>query len=108
MLWRRILLAVSIGLNAILLYSLIWGDKGAFAYKQLKEQCASLQVKIREYDAMNLALSKEIRLLQSDEKYQEKMIRNRLNFVRDNEILYLFPEESTADSSGAQPHETKN
>lgn len=108
MLWRRILLAVSIGLNAILLYSLIWGDKGAFAYKQLKEHCVTLQKKIHEYDAANLALSKEIRLLQADEKYQEKMIRNRLNFVRDNEILYIFPEETTAESSGAQSNETKN
>ena len=108
MLWRRILLAVSIGLNAILLYSLIWGDKGAFAYKQLKEQCASLQVKIREYDAMNLALSKEIRLLQSDEKYQEKMIRTRLNFVRDNEILYIFPETRAPETAEEGQHEAKD
>ena len=58
------------------------------------------------FDAVNAGLSREIRLLQSDEKYVEKMIRQRLNFVRSNEILYLFTED--ANARGALPHDGKN
>ena len=58
------------------------------------------------FDVVNAGLSREIRLLQSDEKYVEKMIRQRLNFVRSNEILYLFTED--ANARGALPHDGKN
>ncbi len=108
MTWRPMLLGVSVLLNLVLVYSLIWGENGAFEYKLLKEQCGALETKIQEYDEKNLALSKEIRLLQSDEKYQEKMIRTRLNFVRDNEILYIFPETKAPEVAEEGHHETEN
>ena len=50
----------------------------------------------------NLSLSREIRLLQTDQKYVEKMIRQRLHYLRDNEILYLF---DAAPKSGASSHD---
>jgi cell division protein FtsB len=107
MFWRRVLLTVSLGLNIILLYSLIWGQDGAFAYKELKDECLTLEKKIQGLDEVNLALSKEIRLLRTDDKYIEKMIRTKLNFVRDNEILYTFPDDDSV-ASGAPSNEAKN
>lgn len=107
MFWRRVILSVSVGLNAILLYSLIWGQDGAFAYKELKSECVNLEKKIQGLDETNLALSKEIKLLRTDDKYLEKMIRTKLNFVRDNEILYTFPDDE-ADTAGAPSYEAKN
>lgn len=106
--WRPLLLGASILLNLVLVYTLIWGDTGAFEYKLLREQCATLEAKIRDYDEKNLALSGEIRLLQSDEKYQEKMIRTRLKFVRDNEILYTFPETRAPETVEEGQHEAKD
>ncbi len=108
MTWRPMLLGVSVLLNLVLVYSLIWGENGAFEYKLLKEQCGTLEAKIQEYDEKNLALSNEIRLLQLDEKYQEKMIRTRLNFVRDNEVLYIFPETKAPEAAEEGQHETEN
>ncbi len=109
MTWRPILLGASILLNLVLVYSLIWGENGAFEYKLLKEQSADLEVKIQDFDRQNLALSKEIRLLQTDEKYQEKMIRTRLNFVRENEILYIFPETRAPEALAEEGrHEAEN
>jgi len=105
---RRVVFAVSVVLNLVLVYNLIWGDSGAIAYKELRSRCGTLEERIRRIADSNLALSKEIRLLQSDEKYIEKMIRNRLNFVRNNEILYIFPGETKVDSAGALPNETKD
>lgn len=108
MLARRIVLIVSLVLNCVLLYNLVWGERGAIAYKKLKTQCDALEEKIQQVGADNLELSKEIRLLQSDEKYIEKTIRNRLNFVKNNEILYIFPDEVKGAPSGDQPHEAEN
>ena len=106
--WQRVFIGFSLAINAILLYSLIWGGQGLNAYRNLKEQHQLLEGRIQELDAKNIALSREIRLLQSDEKYQEKVIRNRFNFVKDNEILYIFPGSQDTAKTGAGLHETKD
>lgn len=105
---RRFVLALSLALNLVLVYNLIWGNSGAIAYKELRSRCDALEKRIARIADSNLALSKEIRLLQSDEKYIEKMIRNRLNFVRNNEILYIFPGLEPDEAPGAPSHETEN
>ena len=105
---RRLVLGISLVLNLLLFYNLIWGTSGAISYNELRERCAALEERIKRISEDNLSLSKEIRLLQSDEKYIEKMIRNRLNFVRGNEILYIFPDENKVEPSGVQPNEAKD
>ncbi len=105
---RRLVLALSVALNLVLAYCLIWGQQGAIEYKKMRERTSQLEERIAALDGDNLALSKEIRLLQSDEKYLEKVIRNRSNFVRGNEILYIFPDDGKSESPGAPPHEAKN
>lgn len=102
-------LGIAVILNLVLLFNLIWGRSGAIAYNELKSRCADFETRIMAVNNANLELSNEIRLLQSDEKYLEKTIRNRLNFVRSNEILYIFPDEAKRDEdAGAVAHETKN
>ena len=108
MVWQRALLGISLLVNVVLVYGLIWGDQGLMAYQSLKEQHNTLESRIKGLDEKNLALSREIRLLQSDEKYQEKMIRKRFNFVKDNEILYIFPGAHDTAKTGAGSNETKN
>ena len=108
MVTRRLVLGISVILNLLLFYNLIWGGSGAISYNALRERCTALEDRIKRINEENLALSKEIRLLQSDEKYIEKMIRNRLNFVRGNEILYIFPDETKVESSGVQLNEAKD
>jgi cell division protein FtsB len=108
MLWLRFILAVSLALNAALLFGLIWGQQGIIEYKRLYEQCRLLEERIAGLETDNILLSKEIRLLQSDDKYVEKVIRNRLHFIRDNEIRYIFPDGSGLEWSGALPNEPKN
>lgn len=78
------------------------------AYRNLKEQHQILELQSKELDERNIALSREIRLLQTDEKYQEKIIRKRFNFVKDNEILYIFPGTHDMAKAGAGQHEAKD
>ncbi len=105
---RHIMLLLSIILNIVVVYSLVWGQQGVLAYKELTSLNQKLEHTIAELDEKNVLLSQEIRLLQTDEKYIEKVIRKRLNFVRSNEIIYIFPEKEDNLASGALAHESKD
>ena len=89
------------------MYNLRWCELVIISYKELRELCALLEATSLEIEDDNLSRGKEIRLLQSDDKYLEKVIRNRLNFVRENEILYIFPGGTQEEPSGGQPDERK-
>jgi cell division protein FtsB len=109
--WRRFALAFSLAVNAVLVYGLVWSDRGLMTYQSLKEQHKALEARIQELDEENLVLSQEIRRLQSDDAYLEKVIRQRFSslYVKDNEILYIFPDlpQDTA-RTGAGADETEN
>lgn len=108
MFWKVFIL-VALGIaNVVLAYRMVWGPQGLIAYHSLKEQHRSLENRVADLDKANLSLSREIRLLQSDDKYVEKMIRQRLHYVRDNEVLYLFTDTQTAPRLGAAPDAGKN
>ncbi len=98
----RLIFAASIGLNLVLLCSLIWGRQGIVEYERLSEQCRTLEERIAALDEENIILSREIRLLQSDAGYVEKIVRNRLHFLRDDELLYIFPDGAEALSNEAK------
>ena len=105
-LWKMLILVLAVTVNIVLVTRLLWGQQSLVSYRELASQYAELLKERDSFDAVNASLSREIRLLQSDEKYVEKMIRQRLNFVRSNEILYLFTEDSNV--RGAMPHDGKN
>ena len=88
MFWRVFLLCSFSVCNLVLLYRMIWGPTGLVDYSDLRSEYAEIQRQDAALDAENLSLSREIRLLQTDQKYVEKMIRQRLHYLRDNEILY--------------------
>jgi len=92
MVGKRVLLGLLILVNLFLLCRLIWSGQGVFAYLDLKERHNVLRQQLEDMDAKSLDLSKEILRLKSDKAYQEKIIRDRMNFVKQDEILYLFPE----------------
>lgn len=89
-LWRMTLLVVAVLLNITLISRILMGS---YNWKTLKEQQTQLSEELDELNARRVALSREIRLLKTDPAYVEKVIRQRLNYVRKNEILYLFERE---------------
>ncbi len=103
--YRRLLLCCSVFLNIALAWNLIWGEQGLVAYKALQQEFMALNERMDALGSKNIALSREIKLLQSDDKYIEQMIRKRLNFVKDNEIWYIFPDGL---NTGAGLNETEN
>jgi len=104
---RIVLVALLVIINLFLLFRLIWSDQGVFAYLELKSRYEVLQFRIDEVDVNSLDLSQEIRRLKSDKAYQEKIVRERMNFVKQDEILYIFPDES-AQPRGEGTDEQEN
>lgn len=106
--WHKLLLTIVIILNILLLGRLFFSEQGLTGYNVLKAETTDLALELEKINEKNLALSREIELLNSDEKYIEKIIRNKLNFVKNNEILYLFQENQSPSTSGAAPDDGKN
>ncbi len=108
MFWRTFIL-IALGLiNIILFYRMIWGDSGVLAFNKLRMQYKGLVQELANLDEENDDLSNEIRLLKSDDAYVEKMIRQRLHYVRQNEILYLFTDKPVGQKNGEDSNEGKN
>jgi len=95
---RILLVALLLFINLFLLCRLIWSDQGVFSYLELRNRYAVLQEKIDAVDKQSLDLSQEIRRLKSDKAYQEKVVRERMNFVKKDEVLYIFPDENAKSS----------
>ncbi len=104
---RRILLALLIAVNLVLLFRLIWSDHGVFAYMNMRNRSVLLEDQLREVDAKSLELSNEIRRLKTDRAYQEMVIRDRMNYVKENEVLYIFSDRTDV-AQGAVDDEKKD
>ena len=88
--WKFILPAAMILINAAFLAPLLWGSGSIYTWHSLKERRSELSQEVDDLNRKRSALSREIRLLKADPAYVEKVIRNRLNYVKKNEILYIF------------------
>ncbi|MDR2055995.1 MAG: septum formation initiator family protein [Desulfovibrio sp.] len=102
MIWRVFILVTLTLINVVLFGRMIWGSTGLLEYRELKNQHVALQKQLEKLDAKNLSLSREIRMLQSDKPYMEKMIREHLHYVRENEVLYLFDDAIKTTSGGTR------
>jgi cell division protein FtsB len=108
MFWRVFLITALGVLNIALFYRMMWSPYGVLAYHKLRKEYTELETQVQELDRQNLALSREILLLRSDDAYIEKMIRRRLHYVKENEILYLFGDAQSSSKAGAGADEGKN
>lgn len=107
-LWKTLILTIALLVNVSLGFRLFWGQQSVATYTKLKEQREVMQAALDQQDSVNAGLSREIRLLQTDTRYVEKMIRQRLNYVKSNEVLYLFDGGQDSSATGAAGHERKN
>ncbi len=76
--------------NLILIYQILFGSKGFFYYKKLKDQKQQLELKLKDIQNQNIQLSKEVNLIKHSREYQEYVIRKILHMGRKNEVLYII------------------
>lgn len=93
MLWKKILLIFLLALNLLLAYHLFSGEQGVFAYFELKRRTEALTVDLAAAERKSQALSSEIRHLKGDRTQVADMVRTRMNYLKDGEVLYIFPDQ---------------
>ncbi len=103
---RVVVLIIFIIVNTTFTYQAVWGKKGLLEHEAVVAQYKEAQERCARLDRENKALSREIRLLQNDRPYIEKMIRERLRFLHSNEILYIFGDEDES-AGGNQADRSK-
>lgn len=96
--WKSTILTFAILMNITLCYSMFLGDRSLFVWSDLHERYITLTEELAFVNEEKALLSQQIRLLQTDKDYVETVIRQRLNYVRDNEILYIFGDTQKEDS----------
>ncbi len=90
---KSAVLAICLMLTLFTLSSVLFGDQSVVALQKAKDSLASIKSQLTQIDIQNATISNEIRLLQSDQAYLEKMIRQQLNYVKGSEIIYVFEKE---------------
>lgn len=93
MLLKKLLIAFLLASNLLLAYHLFFGEQGVFAYFEIKKRYGVLQEELASAERRGQALSNEIRRLKGDRGHVQDMVRNRMNYLKDGEVLYIFPDQ---------------
>ena len=81
-------------LFVLLLYFswLTWfGSRGHRALTAVEEEIKQVGDHNLELKVENQRLARQIRLLHSDPRYQELVVRRELHMLKENELIFLFP-----------------
>ena len=84
---KLLFLVLVLLLNAALFSRLMWGSGSIYAWNALKEKQSEVSQELTALNEQRASLSREIRLLKTDPDYVEKVIRQRLNYVRKNDVF---------------------
>jgi len=103
--WRTLFLGFALLLNVTLGYRLFFSEQSFFAWQGVQQHFADMQQEFSDIQQKLANLSEEIRLLQSNNDYIERAVRERLNYVRENEILYVFEKKQLVNSIWAETEE---
>lgn len=92
----RMLVGVLLVLNVILIYAILFSSHGLPGYRQQNQQVKELEDKILKLKVENQKLFEMIQALKADAKAQEKLVRQELGWVRENEVVLEIPQKTDA------------
>ena len=81
------------GCLAFILFFTVFGDKGLLRIYELRADIAGADERLNATRLDNEKLKREIVALKSDRRYLESIARKDFGFVRNNEVIYQFPQE---------------
>ncbi len=77
----------------LLLWILFAPGRGFFRYQRQGSELHTLLEENHRLEAENAALNEEIRRLQSDDAYLEKVAREKYGLLKKDESVYQFPQQ---------------
>lgn len=86
----QILCGILLILNLWLLYSFFLSSKGILNYRQHQLQVQQLEKKTTDLMATNQKLFRQIENFKKDPRFQERVVRQQLGWVRQGELVIEF------------------
>jgi cell division protein FtsB len=80
------------GCMAFILFFTVFGDKGLLRIYELKQDKNKIDARLADNRNFNEKLKLEIVALKSDRRYIESIARKDFGLVRNNEVIYQFPQ----------------
>jgi cell division protein FtsB len=80
----------------------VFGNRGVLRIMQAQRQQQELRQQLAELEAEKQQLRRRIERLQQDRDYWEHLARTRLGMVREGELIYHLPDQSTADQKAIE------
>jgi cell division protein FtsB len=84
------LAAVLLLLCLLVLYGILFSDHGIIRYRSQNQQVEELEAKIRRLQEENQKLYHRIQSFKNDPAAQERLIREQLGWIRENELEFEF------------------
>ncbi|MFO7875244.1 MAG: septum formation initiator family protein [Desulfovermiculus sp.] len=90
----RLILILLLAVNILLAWTILWGDRGIQPYRQQQQVLEEAESRLGQVREDNIELSRKVRLLKNNKAYLEQMIRTRLHYVQNNEVMYINQERA--------------
>ena len=84
----------------LILYFTVFGERGLLRIYHLNKEKQEVQLRLDTLKNENLKLVREVDALKNDRRYLESIARSDFGMVRKNEIIYQFPQQKPAATSG--------
>ena len=85
---RYTYLIVLVFMILLIAYYTIFGERGILKTRKLGRNLENIRASTQRLKEENEGLKREIRLLQEDDDYVEKIAREELGLAREDEIIY--------------------
>ncbi|MGA3114799.1 MAG: septum formation initiator family protein [Syntrophobacteraceae bacterium] len=83
----RLLVSLLLGLNIVFIFTIFFSSSGLPGYWKQDQQVKELQEKVLKLKTENQKLFEMIQSLKTSPKAQEKLVRQELGWVREDEII---------------------
>lgn len=80
----------------------VFGNRGVLRILQAQRQQQELRQQLEALETEKQQLRRRIEQLQQDKDYWEHLARTRLGMVRDGELIYHLPDQTTADQKAIE------
>ncbi len=80
----------------------VFGNRGVLRILQAQRQQQELRQQMEALETEKQQLRRRIDQLQQDKDYWEHLARTRLGMVRDGELIYHLPDQTTADQKAIE------
>jgi cell division protein FtsB len=89
----RLLVGILLGLNIVFILAILFSSSGLPGYRKQDRQVKELEEKVLKLKIENQKLFEMIQSLKTNSKAREKLVRQELGWVRENEIILESPEK---------------